>query len=174
MLAVIQKGGVLKFVAILNVGYAEPAAAVPSKRSANIHGRPGLQRRVLVVGMNKLEPRLVDCMRSDDLGVRCLKRVLHSECVGPRFRQIELPHIRVRHDVAKILVTHGQGVIRRKLIINPRTQVRPGLRIRNRKALGNDGEVVGGIKHRRADDVQRTDIAPLDVEKERSHCAARC
>src|SRR5258707_15007140 len=71
MLGVIQKGGVLKFVAILNVGYAEPAAAVPSKRSANIHGRPGLQRRVLVVGMNKLEPRLGGRVRSDEVGGRC-------------------------------------------------------------------------------------------------------
>src|SRR5258708_35562051 len=96
MLAVIQKGGVLKFVAILNVGCAEPTAAIPSKRSANIHGRPGFQRRVLVVGMNKLEPRLVDRMRSADMGVRCLKRVLHSKSVGPRFRPMELPITRVR------------------------------------------------------------------------------
>src|SRR5258707_13661882 len=123
MLAVIQKGGVLKFVAILNVGCAETPAAVSSERSANIHGRPGLQRRVLVVGMNKLEPRLVDRMRSDDLSIRRLKRVLYPECVGPRFRQIELPHIRVCHDVAKILVAYGEGVIRRKLVINSRTQV---------------------------------------------------
>ena len=110
---------ILKFVVIRAVDDVSLIVAAAGERAADAYGRRGALRDLAAFVSKILKSRFIDDVCAECLGIAHLQSLLGRQGIVGLRRQRESCDSIVHLIVAKILVTHRQGVCFAQLIIHP-------------------------------------------------------
>ena len=137
VIAMNQRRVILQFVVVLVIDNRALAIAAGGERSQDVHARESCPRATGCRAREDTGSASHSRFRAEDLGVADLKRVFVGLRVVGLRRKVELPDAVIVLTIAEILVARGQRVVLADLVIEPRTEVGAGTRIRNRVGKGN-------------------------------------